>query len=255
MGVTSKSKTTETGKMVLLVIIGIIACVFCAKDGFFAPDVEIGEVTGFAEDTMMVTVKLKGAKLKLGDAVKFGAGEDTAFAQTIETMEVDGEKVEESVSDKEVSVKVSQNVAPGAKVLVEYEYKRFNQFAAVLFGLVSVAAAGRIVWLMGLTIQTSDAGLSVRGRQPIPWDAFKEADLSRMGKGIVRLKYTTEAGTRTLTLDDVKHTNFRELIGEVNAHTPLGIELPVPRLPRAVEPSKGPAEGGADEGEGGGKDD
>jgi hypothetical protein len=252
MAVESKATTTAIGKMVLLAIIGVIAGAFCAKDGFFAPDVEIGEVTAFSEEggAMKATLKLEGAKLKVGDTVTFAADPEP-FSQTVESIAVEGEKVGESVADKELTLEVKREVAPGDKVLTSYQHKSFNQVAAVLFGAAAVYALARIVWLATLRIETSDEGLSFRGGESIPWAAFKEADVSKLKKGILRLNYETDGRSGTITLDDVKHTNFIGLVGDVNAHTPLDIKLPASSAAGSKEPEEDPEAGEREDGTGG----
>ena len=129
----------------------------------------------------------------------------------------------------------------------DVEYKSFNKTAAVVAGIAAVASFVKLVWAATLTIEAGDEGLRVRGRRPIPWSSFTQADTSRLEKGIITLKYKTETGAGTLKLDDFKITSLRELIEEINDRTNLDIKLPVPQAAKGTKAVDEKKEGGGED--------
>jgi len=78
---------------------------------------EIGVVSNYFEKVGVAAIKLAG-DLKVGDKVKFKGGE-VEFEQTIESMQVKNQPVEEAKAGDEIGIKVSQKVRKGYKVSKE----------------------------------------------------------------------------------------------------------------------------------------
>ena len=72
----------------------------------------IGEVVKFFAKPSVAAVKITEGELSVGDTVKF-LGHTTDFENTIDSMEVNNEKVERAVVGDFIGVKVSQRVRPG----------------------------------------------------------------------------------------------------------------------------------------------
>ncbi len=84
--------------------------------------------------------------------------------------------------------------------------------AGALMGLLGVRALRRVL--------TADAeGMGYKGADKLPWDKITALDASRLkGKGILKVEYE---GGEKLVLDSWKLRNFRELVGFVEAHSPV----------------------------------
>lgn len=76
---------------------------------------KIGEVVKFFAKPSVAAVKIISGELKAGDKVKF-TGFTTDFELTIESMEVNNEKVEKAVSGDYIGLKVIDRVRPGDEV-------------------------------------------------------------------------------------------------------------------------------------------
>jgi len=74
----------------------------------------IGEVTHFFGNISVAVVKLTD-KLKVGDNIRFVGGE-TDFNQTVESMEMEHEKLQEAKKGNSVGLKVDQKVHEGYRV-------------------------------------------------------------------------------------------------------------------------------------------
>lgn len=74
----------------------------------------IGKVTHYYGKVGVAIVKLEEA-LHVGDRIRF-AGSMEEFEQTIESMEIEHQKVEEAHAGQEVGVKVDQKVKEGTPV-------------------------------------------------------------------------------------------------------------------------------------------
>ena len=77
-------------------------------------DKEIGKVIHYFDKAMVAVVKLTD-QLAVGDTVKFARGE-SEFTQTVESMEVNYEKIQTGKAGDEVAIKVSEETHEGAKV-------------------------------------------------------------------------------------------------------------------------------------------
>jgi len=76
---------------------------------------KIGEVVKFFAKPSVAAVKIVSGELKVGDTIKI-TGHTTAITDTIESMEVNNQKVEKAVPGDYIGVKVSDRVRPGDEV-------------------------------------------------------------------------------------------------------------------------------------------
>lgn len=76
---------------------------------------KIGEVVKFFAKPSVAAVKIISGELNVGDKVKF-TGFTTDFELTIESMEVNNQKVEKAVSGDYIGLKVTDRVRPGDEV-------------------------------------------------------------------------------------------------------------------------------------------
>lgn len=75
---------------------------------------EIGVVTHFFSKIGVAAIKLTGS-LKIGDKIKI-KGATTDFEQTVESMEINRQKIEEAKAGDEIGIKVIDRVREGDKV-------------------------------------------------------------------------------------------------------------------------------------------
>ena len=73
-------------------------------------DAKIGKITHFFDKISVAIIKLE-APLKKGETIKIGEAE-----QTVDSMQVDHNDVEEGTSGQEVGIKVSAKVREGEEV-------------------------------------------------------------------------------------------------------------------------------------------
>lgn len=73
---------------------------------------KVGEVVKFFAKPSVAAVKITGEGLSVGDTVKF-TGHTTDFEDTIDSMEVNNEKIDTAVVGDYIGIKVSQRVRPG----------------------------------------------------------------------------------------------------------------------------------------------
>lgn len=74
----------------------------------------IGKVTHYFSKIGVAVIELSDT-LKVGDAIRIVGGQ-TDFTQTIESMEIEHEKVQEAKAGDSVGLKVNQKVREGYKV-------------------------------------------------------------------------------------------------------------------------------------------
>jgi len=74
----------------------------------------VGQVVHYFDQIGVAVLELSKA-LKVGDQIRIIGGE-TDFVQTIDSMEVDHEKIEKAKAKQEVGMKVDQKVRPGYRV-------------------------------------------------------------------------------------------------------------------------------------------
>lgn len=75
----------------------------------------IGEVTHYFGNIGVAVIKLSD-KLKAGETIRIVGGEDTDFNQTVESMEVEHQKIEQAKKGDSIGLKVDQKVREGYKV-------------------------------------------------------------------------------------------------------------------------------------------
>jgi len=75
----------------------------------------IGKVIHYFDKIGVAVVSLD-APLKIGDTIRIAGGEGTDFAQEIESMEVNHEKIKSAQKGDEVGMKVKEAVRDGYKV-------------------------------------------------------------------------------------------------------------------------------------------
>ena len=75
------------------------------------PEKPIGKVTHFFSKISVAIVKLDES-LKVGDKIKIQKGEHS-FEQTVDSMQIEHDKIEEAKAGQEVGIKVSQTVKEG----------------------------------------------------------------------------------------------------------------------------------------------
>ena len=75
----------------------------------------IGAVTHFFSDLNVAVLKLSST-LKEGDTIRIAGGEETDFTQTVDSMQIDHEKVKTAKKGDDVGLKVKEKVREGYKV-------------------------------------------------------------------------------------------------------------------------------------------
>lgn len=82
-------------------------------------DTKIGEVVHYFNNINVAVIELSD-DLAVGDTIEFeNPSGERLFQQTVESMEIDEEPVEEAKAGDEVAVKVEQKAKAGAKVYTE----------------------------------------------------------------------------------------------------------------------------------------
>jgi len=76
---------------------------------------KIGEVVKFFAKPCVAAIKMTGGEVKVGDTIKI-VGHTTSITNTIESMEVDNQKVEKAAAGDFIGIKVSDRVRPGDEV-------------------------------------------------------------------------------------------------------------------------------------------
>ncbi|MFP4185855.1 MAG: translation elongation factor-like protein [Thermoplasmata archaeon] len=77
---------------------------------------QIGKVFKYFKEPSVAAIEIEKDKLELGDKVRF-EGENTDFEQKIQSMEIEGEEVEQVEPGDKVGVKVDSRVRPNDKVI------------------------------------------------------------------------------------------------------------------------------------------
>ena len=78
-------------------------------------EVKIGEVVKFFAKPSVAAVKVTGGELKVGDTVKF-TGHTTDLTHTIDSMEVNNQKIDTAVTGDFIGVRIGDRVRPGDEV-------------------------------------------------------------------------------------------------------------------------------------------
>lgn len=76
---------------------------------------EVGEIVHFFGKISVAVVKITKGNLKVGDKVRIAGGE-TEVEQTVDSLQIDKEKVEEIKKGDEAGMKVEEKVREGYKV-------------------------------------------------------------------------------------------------------------------------------------------
>lgn len=75
----------------------------------------IGKVTHYYRKIAVAVLALTGP-LKLGDAIRIVGGVNNEFTQTVESMEIEHEKIQEATAGDEIGLKVNQVAREGYRV-------------------------------------------------------------------------------------------------------------------------------------------
>jgi len=75
----------------------------------------IGEVSHYFSKIEVAVIKLSDT-LSIGDTIRIVGGESTDFSQTVESMEVEHQKIKKAKAGDEVGMKVKEKVREGYKV-------------------------------------------------------------------------------------------------------------------------------------------
>lgn len=76
---------------------------------------KIGEVVKFFAKPCVAAIKMTDGEVKIGDTIKI-TGHTTNITNTLESMEVNNQKVEKAVAGDFIGIKVSDRVRPGDEV-------------------------------------------------------------------------------------------------------------------------------------------
>ena len=76
---------------------------------------KIGEVVKFFAKPCVAAIKVMSGELRVGDTIKI-TGHTTDITSTLESMEIENQKVEKAVAGDYIGVKVSDRVRPGDEV-------------------------------------------------------------------------------------------------------------------------------------------
>jgi putative protease len=76
---------------------------------------KIGEVVKFFAKPCVAAIKVTNGKVKVGDTIKI-TGHTTDITNTLESMEIENQKVEKAVAGDYIGIKVSDRVRPGDEV-------------------------------------------------------------------------------------------------------------------------------------------
>jgi len=79
------------------------------------PEEKIGEVVKFFAKPSVAAVKITAGEVNIGDQLKF-FGHTTDFTDTLESMEVNNQRIEKAVPGDYIGVKTSDRVRPGDEV-------------------------------------------------------------------------------------------------------------------------------------------
>lgn len=80
-------------------------------------EIKIGEVVKFFAKPSVAAIKLTEGELAVGDTVKF-TGHTTDLTHTIDSMEVNNQKIDKAVVGDFVGVKIADRVRPGDEVFI-----------------------------------------------------------------------------------------------------------------------------------------
>ena len=75
----------------------------------------IGKVTHYFSKIGVAVIELSD-KLSVGDTIRIAGGEETDFTQTVDSMEIEHEKMEKAKAGDPIGIKVKEKVREGYKV-------------------------------------------------------------------------------------------------------------------------------------------
>jgi putative protease len=87
------------------------------KGGFIMAEKKVGEVIKFFAKPCVAAIKITDGELKVGDMIKI-TGHTTELTDTIQSMEINNQKVEKAISGDYIGVRVPDRVRPGDEVFV-----------------------------------------------------------------------------------------------------------------------------------------
>jgi hypothetical protein len=85
------------------------------EGGFIMAEEKIGEVVKFFAKPCVAAIKVTNGEVNVGDTIKI-TGHTTDITNTLESMEIENQKVEKAVAGDYIGVKVSDRVRPGDEV-------------------------------------------------------------------------------------------------------------------------------------------
>jgi U32 family peptidase len=86
-----------------------------AEGGAVMAEQKIGEVMKFFAKPSVAAVKITDGEINIGDTIKF-MGYTTDLTMTLDSMEVDNQKVPRAVAGDYVGIKVADRIRPGDEV-------------------------------------------------------------------------------------------------------------------------------------------
>jgi len=94
---------------------GLDKCEGLQKGGIDMAEVKLGEVVKFFAKPSVAAVKIVSGELQVGDTIRI-TGHTTDLTESIESMEVNNQKVPKAVAGDFIGIKVSDRVRPGDEV-------------------------------------------------------------------------------------------------------------------------------------------
>jgi putative protease len=85
------------------------------KGGFIMAEEKVGEVVKYFAKPCVAAIKITEGELKVGDTLKI-TGHTTDITSTIDSMEIDNQKVEKAIPGDYIGLKVPDRVRPGDEV-------------------------------------------------------------------------------------------------------------------------------------------
>lgn len=74
----------------------------------------IGKVTHYFSNIGVAVIELSD-KLSVGDTIRIAGGEETDFTQTVDSMEMEHEKIEKAKAGDSIGIKVKEKIREGYK--------------------------------------------------------------------------------------------------------------------------------------------
>jgi putative protease len=80
-----------------------------------AKEKQIGKITHYFNKIGVGVIELE-SEIKVGDTIHIVGGEERDFEQTVDSMQIEHEKVKKAGKGEAIGLKVEQSVKPGDKV-------------------------------------------------------------------------------------------------------------------------------------------